>query len=463
MSLSKRVAARYLGHPIPSAHRPKTAAYPPMPPKQEGTVASRQIPKDHEFNKKALKPLAKALWASTVSLGHALTAYRHLSRLKSTTVSPDGRLGGMGYVMNLGDMRQKLFEASEALSSISDTIYDEITAPHWKPKLAQLDDSDREDVSRFVQEAEEVMENPEGEAEEGIEEIEEKAEKKDKKTVVEEDSSTLPQGENHQEEVSKEPRVKQAATLEDFGGPRVNQRGPGTGDGAYGDFNGDDTLPHDQWSMDGGGLGRRDEGGEDYDYTSEWENDLSVSAVAIYPDANTDPTSTDAWDFGIGYGAEGDGAGGYPNPTEEGKGVWGPHSGLPGSPGQSSGDSTTEVLDDKINDREAALDYLYGGTSLDSYDYSLLPQDAAGPPARSDYYPGAKDNMVSVGTSEMPGSPRVEGVEPQSMVDMYSKDEDLNTEYVRYDYSTKTLREPSGQYPGQNHQEPWAPDGELTR
>src|SRR5690606_8054192 len=160
----------------------KIAAFPPAPPNGEGdgltSAGKRNIPKNHEFQPRALKPLSKALWASTVALGHTLTAYRHLSRLKSTTVSPDGLMGGRGYVMRLADMRQKLYEASEALSAISDTMFDEITAPHWKPKLAQLDESDRDDVTRFVEEAQEVMENPEGEAEEEIDEIESKAKRK---------------------------------------------------------------------------------------------------------------------------------------------------------------------------------------------------------------------------------------------------------------------------------------------
>src|SRR5262245_35063881 len=119
---TERVLARYLLEP---KSRVKTAAFPPFPPKGDDAPDSsgvkRNIPKEHEFQARALKPLSKALWASTVALGHTLTAYRHLSRLKSATVSPGGLMGGRGYVMKLSEMRQKLYEASEALSSISDT------------------------------------------------------------------------------------------------------------------------------------------------------------------------------------------------------------------------------------------------------------------------------------------------------------------------------------------------------
>ena len=121
------------GMPIP----PKKGAFPFAPSK-------RNIPKNHEFDPKALKPMSRMLWAMSVSLGHALTAYRQFTKLKSVTVSPDGMLGGQGYVMSVKDIRQKLYEACEDLSAISDTIHDEINGPHWLPKLSQLDDSDFE-------------------------------------------------------------------------------------------------------------------------------------------------------------------------------------------------------------------------------------------------------------------------------------------------------------------------------
>jgi hypothetical protein len=113
-------------------------------------------------------------------------------------------------------------------------------------------------------------------------------------------------------------------------------------------------------------------------------------------------------------------------------------------------------LDSKLNQRQAYQN-LYG--------VGLLPQDVARPVSRSDSYPGAKDNMVSTGTSEMPGDGNgwVDGVGGQPLVDTYYTVEDMNTEYVRWDGTTKTLREPSGDHPGQDHQEPWAPDGEATR
>ncbi len=134
-------------------HNQRIAAFPPFPPKNQntpppGAPTKRNIPADHPYNPRALKPMSKALYACSVALGNTLTAYREFSRIKSATVSPDGLLGGRGYVMGVRDIRQKMWDASEALSAIADTLHDEIQAAHWKPKLALLDENDQEDVER---------------------------------------------------------------------------------------------------------------------------------------------------------------------------------------------------------------------------------------------------------------------------------------------------------------------------
>jgi len=206
----------------------KTATFPPFSkngpppsPNDMNAPSKRDIPKEHPFDPKALKPMSKALLASSTALGHALTAYRYLSRLKSTTVSPDGRIGGRGYVMEIQAARQKLYDASEALSAVSDTLYDEIQAPHWKPKLAMLDENDQEDVVRFVGEAQEVLENPEEEAEEQLDAIEKendgkgsKGKKKDEGEDDPEAGSQLPGGGfNEPENASKpQPVMKEASS-----------------------------------------------------------------------------------------------------------------------------------------------------------------------------------------------------------------------------------------------------------
>lgn len=422
MSIEDRIAARVLGIAIPSS---RMAALREGP---DEDATGRDIPKDHVFDAKALKPLSKSLWASTVALGHALSAYRHLSRLKSTTVSPDGRLGGKGYVMGLGEIRKRLYEACESLSAISDTIYDEISAPHWKPQLKQLGKNDREDVARFIEEAQGVMEDPEGDAEEAMEDIEGENDEGSPQTKTASADVFLGIYGDNPEDVQGPlgslhlARYSSSLPVGDLpGGPRIDHIGPGEGEGPYGEYN-EDSNPRKPW-----GRG------------------IDTMASSNVPDASSDGTPTDARDFGLGYGARGEGSTGRANPSGEGdgsKGVHGPQSGLPGSPAQSSGDSTA----DEMNARLAALTALYG--------LSSLPEDVAGPVSRSDYY---------VGSSSLPDAPQNSGDGSQSLMNTYYTQEDTDTGYVRYDYTTHTLRDPSKDNPGRDHEEPWAPGGESTR
>jgi hypothetical protein len=638
----------------------KTAMFPPSQnaPPPPGGPSKRNIPSTHDYDPKSLKAMSKALFACSTALGHTLTAYRQLNRLKSATVSPDGMLGGRGYVISVRNMRQKLFEACESLSSIADTIHDEIGAPHWQPKLALLDDNDQEDVERFVEESEEILENPEGEAHEKIEEIEEandgKKSKKNKKKDAEDEErgSEMPGGGAAEDSEAEPVRVKSAgervahrflktadSSLPGGGSvPRVTERGPATGDGPWGSFNEDESPPADDWSADEG-VSRRDEGGEDYDFPGEHENewpktalddeaeewakeamhfqsqpalkqylrkhpkadpskhtvskpskedqakrveegekrveqekakkekakaddakskaewkkkqegkpkakgspwgpnpkrkpkdekpkdekpkdepkkeekpkkknwlqkllkkgdDAEAWAESIMPDESQDDTPTEGWDFGLGFGAKGQGAGGYENPSNEGggKGVWGPQSGLPGSPSQSSGD-TTPITEEALNDHKAGFE---SADDVDAwleskadehgsmlkfqasdeyreaypeiakvYAGSRTPGDVAGPPARADYFDGPKDNLVQAESeawaeSVMPGDGTgapTDYARP-GVSDTAYVHEDHATPYVRWD-STMRDTGPEDQQGRVDDDEPFAQGGDSTR
>jgi coenzyme F420-reducing hydrogenase alpha subunit len=94
-------------------------------------------------------------------------------KIKSRDISPDGALGGKGYIQKIPDMRRQLMNCVEVLSALSDTIYDELKAPHWDPAEDKLDARDREEVKEIVENAEDIKEDPEGWARE--EEAEEDA------------------------------------------------------------------------------------------------------------------------------------------------------------------------------------------------------------------------------------------------------------------------------------------------
>lgn len=496
---TKKALARF-GHGQRTAAWPPFSKHgPPVPP--QGSPTKRDIPKEHPFDPRSLKPMAKTLWACSVSLGHALTAYRHFTRLKSVTVSPDGRLGGRGYVMAMQEIRQKLYDVCESLSAVSDTLHDEINAPHWKPKLAMLDEGDQEDVSRFVEESQEYLENPEEEAEEEMDDIEEKKDKKPKlkgKEDVEEDeeetASQLPTSAGVEEAISKQPAgvVKEASdrwasslTVNTLPGPRVDGWDRADLDGPFGSVNPPEDLTSDTWGL---------KEPREYDYPGEgenypahqaaghrewnpWQDDprlkggpsiddyktiadlldkgMSPDRILNSPagrkrkleksdieDAQkmrqrglvatsdawaesvlppTEETPTEAWDFGLGYGARGQGAGGYENPSNEGfgKGVWGPQSGLPGTPMQAPGDATP-VVDVNINEHHGA---------------GLLPGDGVEPVARRDEYDGPKGNLVNQMAQSWEESLPGEVAAPAAQ----DLPIDIDTGYVQEDTSTSWL------------------------
>lgn len=428
-----------------------------------GTPGSRNIPKGHEYDPKALKPLAKMLWAMSVSMGHALTAYRQFTKLKSSAISPDGMLGGRGYVMDVRDVRKKLYEACEALSMISDTIHDEINAPHWKPKLEQLTKGDEEDVRRYVDKAEEVFDEAE-EVADGVDDMM-PANSTDDPTTDKDESAGSPMEDGDEEGDDDEP----GSELPDGGDPETTEgffkhktkkpgkkRKPKTAaedttlallrrvkaaidvEGqllresdpyAFGVI-ANSSLPVD--TLGGGprvnhldrgdqqgpfGSYNRDESPSQNNYDNRFpENETDKLAESATPGALTDKTETNADDFGLGggqNGRSGEGLSHTPAPAD-GKGVWGPSAELPDDPAQPTKDPGGvggEAIEVSLQSRDPmmAATPVRGRTQLAVIldeawapnAAAMLPNDQDDAVARADYYPGEKGNIVS--ESELPG------------------------------------------------------------
>ena len=423
------------GKPFPPT--PKEGAFPFAPSK-------RKIPKNHEFDPKALKPMSKMLWAMSVSLGHALTAYRQFTKLKSVTVSPDGMLGGHGYVMSVKDIRQKLYEACEDLSAISDTVHDEINGPHWLPKLSQLDEADAKDVSRFMQESQKLLDNPEEEAEEDMDAIESQPWKKKKeKPSPDENASKMPSApETAEENHFYDKQANSSVPVECLPGPRVDHLGPGEGNGLYDSYNRDEPPGTDEW--------RDTEGvGDTYLYPTPWAGDSNRTSASNVPDYNTDPTPTDANDFGIGYGARGEGTLNYGpiNPETGAYGTKGPFAGLPNDPGgkvrdNENTDTTRQIELDTTTNRNV-------WAALDETAFGLLPNDGEPPVARSDYYEGPKGNVISMdpeavfGDSELPngGGPATYTYDRGCSMGTGETFEREDNGYIKWDDSTHNYRQ----------------------
>lgn len=126
-------------------------------------ASERSIDPDYAFNAKHLKPLAKVLRSALMALGHIQTARSTFTKIRSQRISPDGNLGGKGYVMPIKDIRKQLANCDEALSAVTDTIYDEMQAVHWHPDVDDSGGNPRErgEVKQIMDDVDEIREDPE--------------------------------------------------------------------------------------------------------------------------------------------------------------------------------------------------------------------------------------------------------------------------------------------------------------
>jgi hypothetical protein len=126
----------------------------------DNAPSQREIPADFNYSPKNQKPLVKILRATLAALGHTLSGYNSFAKVKSARVSPDGSMGGRGYIQAIPDMRKQYMNCVEALSALSDTIYDEVHAPHWSVMSRQEEDETKEDVRALIQDAEMIRKDP---------------------------------------------------------------------------------------------------------------------------------------------------------------------------------------------------------------------------------------------------------------------------------------------------------------
>lgn len=129
---------------------------------------AREINDDYNYDPKHVKKLARCLRATSAALGHTMSAYHDFAKIKSAQVSPDGSLGGKGYIQKIADMRRQYMNVVEALSALSDTLFDEVNVPHWSAISRQEDEADRQEVKDMIQDTNVIREDPEGWAEESI-------------------------------------------------------------------------------------------------------------------------------------------------------------------------------------------------------------------------------------------------------------------------------------------------------
>ena len=94
-------------------------------------VLRREIPDDYTYNPKKAKHLKHILHNVSIALGTLTSALNEFSRVKSPEISPDGKLGGIGYIIPVKDIKQSINTSVHTLSNVADCIADELTNPRW--------------------------------------------------------------------------------------------------------------------------------------------------------------------------------------------------------------------------------------------------------------------------------------------------------------------------------------------
>jgi hypothetical protein len=122
--------------------------------KDQGPVKRDVRAKGVKWSPDSLRDLAKILWACQRAHSYSMAAFRIFSKMPSSEFSPDGLLGGRGYIQSVKDMRSDLSKAVEILSSFTDTVHDEVNADHWN---TVEEDADIVDIMSNVGE---VKKNP---------------------------------------------------------------------------------------------------------------------------------------------------------------------------------------------------------------------------------------------------------------------------------------------------------------
>ena len=107
-----------------------------------------------EFDKSKAKILKDALHNMNVALGTLMSAFKDLAILRGSDITPDGKIGGRGFIMEFRDIKSIVNKSIEDLSNVTDSIADELTNPKWnlKEKEKEVVEKEQEQVDEQKEE-----------------------------------------------------------------------------------------------------------------------------------------------------------------------------------------------------------------------------------------------------------------------------------------------------------------------
>lgn len=133
------------------------------PKKKKEESQSRNL-EGFEFDKSKAKILKDSLHNMNVALGTLISAMKELSILRGSDITPDGKIGGRGFIMEYKEIKSVVNRVIEDLSNVTDSIADELTNPKWglKDKELKVVEKEKEDVEEEKEEVQEEVAEEKG-------------------------------------------------------------------------------------------------------------------------------------------------------------------------------------------------------------------------------------------------------------------------------------------------------------
>jgi len=115
-----------------------------------------------KFKEKGIKSIASTYKNLAQAFMFLIKANNTFASCKSSQISPDGKLGGKGYIIPIKDIRGSMSQLTNVLSELLDTFHDEVNSPYWKKTTVENYPS----IQGLLEEAEDLIDKAEEEEEE---------------------------------------------------------------------------------------------------------------------------------------------------------------------------------------------------------------------------------------------------------------------------------------------------------
>ena len=110
-----------------------------------------------KFQDNGIKSVANVYKFLAQAFMNLVKANNVFAACKSSQISPDGKLGGKGYIKPIKEIREDFSVAVNILSELIDTFHDEINSPYWKKTTIE----DNPIVKEILSEADQIIDKAE--------------------------------------------------------------------------------------------------------------------------------------------------------------------------------------------------------------------------------------------------------------------------------------------------------------